>query len=115
MEIIINEICDRTKLAEGRDQGMAFTWLLPKGDNTYDTIFHMSPCKDFLNEPLFTENTGLPSYAHGLKCDKPIGIFKDNCGYLGITILKRNSGGYNITKDGYEAHLELLNTNYNNI
>lgn len=114
-KVTINEVCDRNKLCEGRSQGMAFAFLLPKGEDTYDTMFAMSPCKDFLNEPLFTENTGCESQAYGLKCEKPIGIFSDEYAYIGIQWLKDKTGSYNITKDGYEKAVEQLKNNYQNI
>jgi hypothetical protein len=114
-KVTINEVCDRGKLAEGRSQGMAFAFLLPKGEEVYDTMFAMSPCKDFLNEPLFTENTGCESQAYGLICKKPIGIFNDEYAYIGIQWLKSKGGSYNITKDGYEKAVEQLKNNYQNI
>jgi hypothetical protein len=114
-KVTINEVCNRSKLSEGRSQGMAFAFLLPKSEEVYDTMFAMSPCKDFLNEPLFTENTGCESQAYGLICKKPIGIFNDEYAYIGIQWLKDKYNGYNITKDGYEKAVEQLKNNYHNI
>lgn len=115
-KVTINEVCSRDVLSEGRDRGLAFAFLLPDGDNTYKTVFHMSPCKDFLNEPLFTENTGYSSAAHGLKCEKPIGIFNDEYAYIGIQWLKTKYDGYgNLTKNTFEEDVEYLKNNYSNI
>ena len=114
-KVTINEVCNRGKLLEGRIQGMAFAFLIPNGENTYDTIFAMSPCKDFLNEPLFTENTGCESQAFGLKCEKPIGIFNDEYAYIGIQWVKSKGNEYSITKNGYEEAVQQLRNNYQNI
>ena len=72
----ITEKHDRNVLIEGRSSGMGFA-MLKKDKTNYETVNPLSPCKDYLNEVVFTENTGYPTKAHGLDYKEKLDIFKD--------------------------------------
>ncbi len=96
MKII--ETKDRNILAEGRNTGMAFAFLQRK-DNEFHSVQPFSPCKDYLNEVVYTERTGKGSEACGLKYPKKLDIFS-NVFYLGIKIMKTQNGqNYYYSKD----------------
>lgn len=103
---------DRNKLGEGRDYGMGFAFCKKTGDREFETVQPISPCKDYLNEPVYTEATGKASSAYGLSYSKQ-GIFEDQpFGYLAIKILPHHGGS---TYNELEKHKENLKNNYLNI
>ena len=113
--MIIKEIQDRNKLAEGRSCGMAFGFVINISENYYETVTSLSPCKDFLNEPIFTELSGFASKAHGLDYTKKLNIFEKEC-LLGIKIFKTKSDTFSPRNNlNFEQCVELLNNNYKNV
>lgn len=114
--INIKEVKDRGVLIEGRASGMGFTFLKKVGKNSYETVQPLSPCKDYLNEPVFTENTGIPSKAHGLVYNEKLNIFTDVF-YMAIKIVKTKEGIYWYSKyeNGFEVDIKNLKDNYKNI
>lgn len=101
----------RSKLGEGRDHGMGFGFckLLSSGDFT--TVTPISPCKDYLNEVVYTESTGIASSAHGLKYSKTGCLDRDK-GYIAFKIMPfMDNSEYREQKE----HCENLNKNYLNI
>ena len=78
---------DRKVLCEGRTKGMGFAFAQVL-DGTYntdcvalETIQPVSPCKDYLNDVVWSEATGKTFYAWGLHT-KPLGIFKHGEGFI---------------------------------
>lgn len=87
-------------MSEGRTSGMGFGFLKKKGDSNFETIMPVSPCKDFLNEVIYTENTGIPTAAYGFSYKEKLNIFEDNV-FLAIKMLPDKGGRYN-----YSSSLE---------
>ena len=112
----IKDVKSRSVLAEGRTNGMAFAFLKKVKEDYFETVQPLSPCKDYLNEPVFTENTGIPSRAHGLIYSKKLDIFTDVF-YMAIKILSQKSGGtyyYNKEQD-IKIDIKHLKDNHKNI
>lgn len=109
----ITEKHNRNVLIEGRSSGMGFA-MLKKDKTNYETVNPLSPCKDYLNEVVFTENTGYPTKAHGLDYKEKLDIFKNKV-YMAIKIISSKGGGsyfYGKTQAEDEA---LLVKNYKKI
>lgn len=111
MKINIIETKDRSILSEGRSTGMGFAFL-KKEENNYSTVQPLSPCKDYLNEIVFTENTGIPSKAHGLVYKEKNNIFT-KFAYLAIKIVDKNGNYY--YSSNIENDKQLLKNNYKKI
>jgi hypothetical protein len=111
--IVIKEVCDRGKLGEGRNNGMAFAFLKKVGDNSFETVNAMSPCKDYLAEVTLTENTGIPTKGYGLVYKKKLDIFSD-VAFMAIKILKTKQGTYNYSSS-FDNDVKMLDANYLNI
>jgi hypothetical protein len=111
----IVETQNREKLAEGRNSGMGFAFLQKKKE-IYETVNALSPCKDFLNEVVFTENTGIGSQAHGLKYHQKLNIF-GRFGYLAIKLVDQGKYGPGCYYYGpsLEIDSKILEDNYKNI
>ena len=77
---------NRGDLGEGRSSGMGFAFLKKAKGDEFHTVQPLSPCKDYLNEVVFTENTGIGSQAHGLVYPKKNDIFNE-VAYLAIKIV----------------------------
>lgn len=110
MKITDNQ--NRRVLSEGRNNGMGFALLEKKGPN-YETVQPISPCKDYLNEVVFTENTGIPSKGCGLEYLKRLKIFKSRL-YMAIKIVPTKDGSYYYSRS-LEQDQEMLANNYKNL
>jgi hypothetical protein len=82
---------DRGVLSEGRSKGMGFAFAKVV-DGTYgtdcvalETIQPVSPCKDYLNDVVWSEATEKTFYAWGLHTN-PLGIFKHGVGFMVMRI-----------------------------
>lgn len=75
----------RSNLSEGRNWGLGFAFCKKEGDN-YRTVMPISPCKDFLNDVVFSEHTGENFYIHGLSTSKQ-GIFDNGVAYVVMGIM----------------------------
>jgi len=113
MKTIINNQ-DRNVLNEGRNSGMGFAFLKQKSKFEFETVQPPSPCKDYLNEVVFTENTGVPTKAHGFVYSKKLDIFDDSF-YLTINIIKSKAGNFSYTDYSFESLQKSLKTNYKNM
>lgn len=71
----------RSKLCEGRSIGIGFAFLKRMGENVYRMVQPLSPCKDYLNDVLYSEITGKPYGAWGLSTKKE-DILGDDRAYL---------------------------------
>ena len=106
----INNTLDRGVLIEGVTSGMAFAFLHDTGKE-YVTVSPLSCCKDYLNEVVFTENTGIGSQAFGFKYPEKKGVFKKKA-YLAIKILGRHRGDSYSYGPSIETDRKHLANNY---
>lgn len=110
--VVVLDKQNRSKLLEGRDYQMGFGFLRKTGVRLFETIQPISPCKDYLNDVVFSEATGKPVTAYGLKTGK-INLFEnEKYAYLGIKILPHKGGG---VYPQMEEHIQNLNQNYKNL
>lgn len=98
----------RDKLSEGRTSGMAFAFAKKKSDKKFETIMPVSPCKDYLNEVIYTENTGVPTSAYGFSYPKKQEIFNENV-FLVIKMVPTLNGSYAYNKSLEEDAKQLKN------
>jgi hypothetical protein len=99
----------RSKLNEGRTEGIGFAFLKKVGDTAYEAVQPISTCKDYLNGVVYSEQTGRPFYAYGLSTSKN-DIFKDFA-YLVFATLGPKYGGKH---SSYDDEAKLLDTNLPN-
>lgn len=111
----ITEKHDRSVLSEGRSSGMGFAMLKKIDDNNYETVNPISPCKDYLAEVVFTENTGLPTKAYGLVYNKKLDILSEKMSYLVFKNQKTKIGTFNLESKTFEAYGKEIKDNYKNI
>jgi hypothetical protein len=116
IKIINNQ--DRNILSEGRSNNMGFAFCNNTNGDDYETIQPISPCKDYLNDVIYNERTGLSISAHGLHLKDKQGLF-DNTkwAYLAIAICpykykhSYNEKGFIDEKENlskYHKHLEYF-------
>jgi hypothetical protein len=110
---MIKEVCDRKNLQEGRSSGMGFAFLKKISEDEYETVQPISPCKDYLNEVVFTENYDIGTQAYGLAYHKKLGIFTKTKAYMGIEIQKKGQYYHNCST--FEIDSKMLSDNYKNI
>jgi hypothetical protein len=108
--IKIFELQNRAKLAEGRNNGMAFTILKKVKVNTYNTVLPYTCCKDFLNEVIFTEKVGINTAMYGLEYSKT-SCFDTKHGYMGISMMNK----HNDKLKYQEENCKILSENYKNL
>lgn len=107
------EFIDKTNrniLGEGRNYGLGFAFCKRDG-NTLTTIQPISPCKDYLNDVVYSEYTGKPFQAHGLHTKKR-NIFDHGEGYLVFSVCPYMGGG---KYSNYDRDLECLKQNEENV
>lgn len=92
MKIVENKF-NRYSLNEGRDSGMGFAFI-KKTLKGFQTLQSPSPCKDYLNDIVFTAHTGKEFSCHGLNSKFTINHFTDKYSYLVINILDRPCSTY---------------------
>ncbi len=102
---------DRSVLGEGRNYGLGFAFAERKGD-TLDLVQPISPCKDYLNDVVYSEVTGKPYKAWGLVTAKR-GIFKDEA-LLVIAVCKQGPR-QGVEYPAYKADLKALDDNHTQI
>ena len=115
MQIINNQ--DRNILSEGRSNNMGFAFCKVLNGDDYETIQPISPCKDYLNDVIFAENTDKPISAHGLHLKGKQGILESELVYMAISICPYkykhtyNEKDFIVEKDRlakYHKHLEYF-------
>ncbi len=92
---------NRGKLSEGRNYGIGFAFAKREGD-VLSLVGPISPCKDYLNDQVYSEATGKPFYAHGYNASKT-GCFEGGFGYLVMGIMPYNRGSNYSGQDGETA------------
>lgn len=108
MEIIITDNHNRDILNEGRNSGMGFAFLKKESENVFKTVHPLSPCKDYLNDVVFSENTGIPTTKYGLSYEKQ-DIYDGELFYLAIKIVSAKENQYFYSKNSLEDKILLLN------
>lgn len=108
---LVKDVCDRKVLSEGRNYNMGFAFCKLMADGTFETIQPLSPCKDYLNDVIYSEHTGKPFSACGLNTKKT-GIFEEQPhAFLAIKMLSPKGGGWPGTGSLQEAK-DRLKKNY---
>jgi hypothetical protein len=103
--ITVKETGDRKTLTEGRQHGLGFAFCKKISDTEFETVQPISACKDYLNDVVFSEITGLDYYAYGFSSKKE-GIFDGTTSYLVMRVLPHKyivqgygAPGYYLEKD----------------
>jgi len=105
----------RDILTEGRSNNMGFAFCKNTNGDEYETIQPISPCKDYLNDVVFTEHTNKPISCHGLNLKGKQDLFNGELVYMAISICPfKHNHSYNeneflVDKDRlkkYHKHLE---------
>lgn len=115
--IQIKDNQNRLKLNEGRNYQMGFAFCKKVDDNTFETVQPISPCKDYLNDVVYSENTGKPCSVFGLTTKKE-NIFTEDYVYMAIAICRHY---YDIRSEkndhykDYEKDTVRFKTNINNV
>lgn len=113
--IKIVEKHDRNKLSEGRTTGMAFGFLKKISDEEFHTIQPLSPCKDYLNDVIYSERLKTSVSAYGLSCNHIGGIIDGEYSYMGIKIVGYQSKNTMSVYPNLEKETEMLKNNYKHI
>lgn len=82
----------RSVLGEGRNFGMGFAFCKKDSDDTFSTVQPISPCKDYLNDVVWSEAVDKSISAYGLSYKKQ-GIFDGERAYMVISIMEYFGGG----------------------
>lgn len=101
---------NRKVLGEGKRSGIGFAFVKNTEKDVFETVMPISPCKDYLNDVVFSEMTGKPCSAYGFKYAKT-DCFKKSRAYLVAKICHHLDG--NKYKQ-YDFELEALK-NYHNL
>jgi hypothetical protein len=110
-QFILIDKQDRSKLSEGRNYQMGFGFATKKGF-TIELAYPISPCRDYLNDEVWSEVTGKSYSAYGLNSSKK-NLFKNNEAYLVFSICKQ---GRNLTEySNYKRDYNMLAENYKNL
>lgn len=103
---------DRAKLSEGRSYGIGFGYLKKTGKDKYKTVTPLSPCKDYLNDVIYSETLNVPIGACGLKYEKQ-NIFDGKKGYLAMDFLESKYGSrpqFATDKQAFEQNIGAIQT-----
>ncbi|HEY0749830.1 MAG TPA: hypothetical protein VGD26_01665 [Chitinophagaceae bacterium] len=108
---IVKDVCNRSVLSEGRTFNMGFAFCKQMDDGSFETVQPLSPCKDYLNDVVYSEHTGKPFMACGL-CTKKTGIFEAGpYAFLAIKMLSHKGREW----DGLPEAQARLKKNFKNI
>lgn len=111
---------NREVLNEGRNYGLGFAFLKKTDDETYETVMPISPCKDYLNDVLYTEYTGNSCTACGLNVPKKMDIEDNGVFYMVIKIVgyQKKLGGngkYKMMDCDFDSDVLQLRNNIVNV
>src|SRR5665647_1670734 len=96
----------RSVLNEGRSVGLGYGFCKREGD-TFTTAMPITACKDYLNDQVYSEVTGIPARNYGFSSVRQ-DIFADGWGYLAMSVLPRKGSG----NPPEAKHVKLLEDNY---
>lgn len=102
---------NRQKLDEGRSTGMGFAFTKKVGEEEYETVHPISPCKDYLNDVVFSEITGKECHAYGLSYYKQ-SLFEGDTATMAAKIMKYKNGN---TYTTFDIDKKMLGDNYSNV
>lgn len=102
---------NRQNLSEGRSMQMGFGFAKRIDDDTYEMVTPISPCKDYLNDVIWSEAVDKPIYAYGLSYTKQ-NIYDKEYAYLVMSILTHKNG---IEYTGYQEDVKRLEENYKSL
>ena len=108
MEIKLIDKKDRNVLVEGRNYQMGFGFAKKTNKDTYEMVTPISPCKDYLNDVIWTEATNNRSQVYGLTYEKQ-DIYDKKYAYIVISILTNKSDK---EYSEYKKDVERLENNY---
>lgn len=114
----VEEKKKRSVLSEGRNQGMGFAMLKRIDSKNYHTVNPISPCKDFLAEVIFTENTGMGTAAYGLNYTEKNNILGKRKSYLVYKNMKPSKGdeeSFSVEKKTFEQYSKEIKDGRKNI
>ena len=106
---VINKLT-RKNLGEGRDRQMGFGFCKKIDDKTVETVSPISPCKDYLNDVVWSEHTGKSITVYGLSY-KPHDI-KGDIWYFAVKLCPPF---YEDKDYDLETQKKPLSENYKNI
>lgn len=115
MTKIIKEVLDRKVLGEGRNQGIGFAMLQKIDENEFHTVNPISPCKDYLAEVIFTENTGYSTNGCGLDYPEKKNILSEKVSYLVFKNQKTKQSDFNVDGMTFEQFSKDLKEKIPNI
>lgn len=95
--------CYRGPLGEGRSYGVGFAFCKREG-TTFTTVGPLSPCKDYLNDQLYSERTGNDYRRYGYRATKQ-SIFTDGFGYVAFSIMTEKCGAIYATMQKEKDYL----------
>lgn len=121
-EIKIIDKQNREVLNEGRNCGLGFAFLKKVDPTTFETVMPISPCKDYLNDVLYTEYTGKGCSACGLNYPKKLDIEDNGKFYMIMKVAdfqnkiklsynKTDNGYFMSDIENYKVDIENLNNN----
>lgn len=115
MEVKLSDNFDRNVLIEGRNKGMGFAFAKQISDNVFETVQPISPCKDYLNDVIYAEKTGviIPKI-YGFLYSKINNIIGETHTNLIIKICKQKGGGDYDNKN-FAKERDAFNNNYLNV
>lgn len=99
---------NRSILGEGRSYQMGFAFLKKEKDGVFKTVQPISPCKDYLNDVVYSEKTGKPVSAYGLHYEKQ-DIYDADRAYMVIRIMENFSGS---KYSNFDKDTQNLKDNY---
>lgn len=102
---------NRRVLSEGKSYQMGFAFLKKVDDKTFETVQPISPCKDYLNDVIYSEHTGKDCHAFGLSYTKQ-NIFDGDKAYMCFKICPQFGGN---TYQGMDEDIKNLNENSENV
>lgn len=103
MEVVDKQ--DRNILGEGRNRGVGFAFCKLK-DDVFTTVMPISPCKDYLNDLIFVENTKLEiGTVHGFNYKVTKCLNEDSYSYMIAKVCPIHSCGNHSTFDEEEKAL----------
>ena len=104
MKIKLDE--GRNNLREGRTTGIGFAFLKKEGEDFFRGVQPISPCKDYLNDVVYTERTGKSIGVYGLTTKKE-GIF-DESAHVAVAVCPNQSGSKH---SEFASELKMLSEN----
>jgi len=114
VKLIVNHT--RKPLSEGRSRGLGFGFAKPKGDD-FETAMPISPCKDYLNDAVWLENTSEKEVQNFSACGFAYvrqNLWKEKSfAYLAAQVCKNTKNEEMYTE--WPAEVRALNTNADNI